>query len=218
MLADLGELAEGGRLWECWIMELNTSAITGAMRIGVQVIVARKRPVLEIYQQSRNRFGPEQQFELPAGSSGTKTHTHRTRFQEIFIDLTLVNIGGERAENVTFEIEGTFRRHPPRDNLPEIFSLDIKQLSPGQSHFLMKIDDHDLLRYEYSEAGGQKVGKPVGMKNDTLKVTIHYDGPTTLLNRVLRLWRRCWGLKQYSTEFLFDPEIFQGDLPPAEYA
>jgi hypothetical protein len=197
-------------------MELNTSAITGAMRIGVQVIVARKRPVLEIYQQSRNQFGPEQQFELPAGSSGTKTH--RTRFQEIFIDLTLVNIGGERAENVTFEIEGTFRRHPPRDNLPEIFSRNIKQLSPGQSHFLMKIDNHDLLRYEYLEEGGQKVGKPVGMKNDTLKVTIHYDGPTTLLNRVLRFWRRCWGLKQYSTEFLFDPEIFEGDLPPAEYA
>ena len=199
-------------------MELNTSAITGAMRIGVQVIVAQKRPVLEIYQQSRNQIGPEQQFETPAGSSGTKKHTHRTRFHDIFIDLTLVNIGGERAENVTFKIEGNFRRRPPRDNLPEIFSLDIKQLSPGQSLYLMKIDNFDLLEYEYSEEGGQKVGKPAGMKKDTLKVTIHYDGPTTLLNRVLRHWRRWRGLKQYSTEFLFDPEIFEGDLPPAEYA
>jgi len=209
---------KGGQLGECSIMELNTSAITGAMRIGVQVIVARKRPVLEIYQQSRNQFGPEQQFEEPAGPSGTKTRTHRTRFQDICIDLTLVNIGGERAENVEFEVEGNFRRHPPRDNLPEIFSRNVRQLSPGQSLYLMKIGDFDLLQYEYSEEGGQKVGKPVGMKTDTLKVTMHYDGPTTLLNRSLRLWRRCWGLKQYSTEFLFDPEIFEGDLPPAEYA
>lgn len=199
-------------------MELNTSAITGAMRIGVQVIVARKRPVLEIYQQPRNQFGPEQQFELPAGASGTKEHTYRTRFQDIFIDLTLVNIGGERAESVTFEIEGTFRRHPPRDSLPEIFSRDVKQISPGQSLYLMKIDQFDLLQYEYSEDGGQIVGRPVGTKNEKLKITIHYDGPATLLNRVLRLWRRAWGLKQYSTEFLFDPEIFGGDLPPAEYA
>ena len=199
-------------------MELNTSAITGAMRIGVQVIVAQKRPVLEIYQQCRNQFGPEQQYELPANSSGTKTHTHRTRFQDIFIDLTLVNIGGDRAESVTFEIEGDFRRHPPRDNLPDIFSREIKQVSPGQSLYLMKVDEFDLLQYEYSEEGGQMVGMPVGMKDDTLKVTIHYDGPATLTNRVLRLWRRWRGLKQYSTEFLFDPKVFEGDLPPAEYA
>lgn len=218
MLTDSGELSDGGPLGECWIMELNTSAITGAMRIGVQVIVAQKRPLLEIYQQSRNQFGPEQQFELPAGSSGTKTYTLRTRFQDVFIDLTLVNIGGERAESVTFEIEGTFRRHPPRDNLPEIFKREIKQLSPGQSLYLMRIDNNDLLKYDYIEEGGQKIGKQSGMKNDTLKVIIHYDGPNTILNRVLRLWRRWRGLKQYSTEFLFDPAIFEGDLPPAVYA
>lgn len=199
-------------------MELNTSAITGAIRIGVQIIVAQKRPVLEIYQQCLNQFGPEQQFELPAELAGAKTITRRTRHQDIFIDLTLVNIGGERAESVTFKVEGVFRRHPPRDNLPEIFSREITQLSPGQSLYLMKIDNSDLLQYEYSEEGGQKVGKLVGMKSDTLKITIHYDGPATLLNRVFRLWRRLKGLKQYSTEFLFDPLLFEGDLPPAEYA
>jgi hypothetical protein len=199
-------------------MELSTSAITGAMRIGVQVIVAQKRPILEIYQQSRNQFGPEEQLELPAGSVGTKTITHRTRRQDIFIDLTLVNIGGERAESVTFEIEGAFRRHPPRDYLPKVFSREIKQLSPGQSLYLMRIDNFDLLQYEYSEEGRLKVGKPIGMNGDTLKVTIHYDGPTTILNRLFRLWRRWKGLKQYSTEFLFDPLVFEGDLPPAEYA
>jgi hypothetical protein len=129
-------------------MELNTSAITGAMRIGLQVIVAQKRPVLEIYQQCRNQFGPEQQFELPADLAGTKTATHRTRSQEIFIDLTLVNIGGERAECVTFEVEGAFRRHPSRDNLPKIFSREIMQLCPGQSLYIMKIDNFDLLQYE----------------------------------------------------------------------
>lgn len=199
-------------------MELNTSAITGAMRIGVQVFVAQKRPVLEIYQHCRNQFGPEEKFELPVGLSATKTHTHRTRRQDIFIGLTLVNIGGDRAESVTFEIEGDFRRHPPRDNLPKIFSREVKQISPGQSLYLMKIDQFDLLQYEYSEEGTQKVGKPVGMKNDTLKITIHYDGSATLLNRILRLWRHWHGLKQYSTEFLFDPKVFEGDLPPAEYA
>lgn len=37
--------------------------------------------------------------------------TERLCHQDIFIDLTLVNIGGERAAGVSFEIEGEFRRH-----------------------------------------------------------------------------------------------------------
>lgn len=48
-------------------MEVSSSAITGAMRIGVQVVSSHKAPILEIYHQVRNRFGPEL---IQVGSSG----------------------------------------------------------------------------------------------------------------------------------------------------
>lgn len=43
-------------------MEISSSAVTGAMRIGVQIVSSHKNPVLEIYQQVRNRFGPETEY------------------------------------------------------------------------------------------------------------------------------------------------------------
>lgn len=45
-------------------MEISSSALTGALRVGVQVVVGRKRPVLEIYQQLHNDFDPPFEIDL----------------------------------------------------------------------------------------------------------------------------------------------------------
>ncbi|RTL96166.1 hypothetical protein EJV44_11345 [Ancylobacter aquaticus] len=197
-------------------MELSSSALTGALRVGVQVVVGRKRPVLEIYQQLHNDFGPP--FDIDQKDSTGKTvRTDKHRFQNIFIDLTLINIGGDRAEDVNFEVSGEFRREVPRQKLPELFGATISQIAPGQILYLMRIDRHDLNIYEPEKPGETTAFKAVGIKKDILEITIHYDGPDTILNKCLRLPRRWRGLKQYSEKFIFNPSIFIGDLPPPRY-
>ena len=59
-------------------MEVSSSAITGAMRVGVQVVSSHKAPVLEIYHQVRNRIGPEFEYETPKGVSGEETIKQKT--------------------------------------------------------------------------------------------------------------------------------------------
>jgi hypothetical protein len=68
-----------------------SSALTGAVRIGVQVVVARRRPVLEIFCNLHNDFLPPVEF-------GASSNRQSRRFQRIFVDLVLVNLGGIRAE------------------------------------------------------------------------------------------------------------------------
>lgn len=129
----------------------------------------------------------------------------------------MINIGGERAESATFEVSGDFRREEPRHKLPELFGAKISQVAPGQTLYLMRIDSHDLNVYEPEKPGDTTVFKAVGLKKDTLEITIHYDGPNTILNKLLRWPRRWRGFKQYSTAFTFNPAIFIGDLPPPRY-
>ncbi|SDU42345.1 hypothetical protein [Stappia sp. ES.058] len=197
-------------------MEISSSALTGALRVGVQVVVGRKRPVLEIYQQLHNTFDPP--FEIDQKDSAGKTvRVDKHRFQNIFIDLTLINIGGDRAEGVTFEVSGEFRREEPRQELPELFGATIGQVAPGQTLYLMRIDSHDLNIYAPEKPGDTTAFKAVGIKKDTLEITMHYDGPDTILNKLLRWPRRWRGLRQYSSTFIFNPSIFIGDLPPPRY-
>ncbi|MBB6469264.1 hypothetical protein HNQ96_005153 [Aminobacter lissarensis] len=194
-------------------MEVSASAITSALRVGVQVIVSQKRPILEIYQQLHNEFTPPFELDRSKGRplSGKTSH----RFQHVFIDLTLVNVGGVRAENVSFEVKGEFKRGGLREELPGLFISTVRQLPPGQSIYLMKIDDHDLNVYEAENPENPEWKKAVGLK--TLTILCHYDGPNTIWNRLLRWSRRWRGLKQYTSEYTFDPANFVGDLPPAKY-
>lgn len=197
-------------------MEISSSALTGALRVGVQVVVGSKRPVLEIYQQLHNDFDPP--FKIDQKDSAGKTvRVDEHRFQNIFIDLTLINIGGDRAENVTFEVSGKFRRSKPRHKLPELFSASISQVAPGQTLYLMRIDNHDLNIYEPENADDPTVFKAAGIKKETLEIILHYDGPNTILNKFFRWPRRWRGLKQYATAFNFNPTVFIGDLPPPRY-
>lgn len=189
-------------------MDVSTSALTGALRVGLQIVVAQKRPVLEIYQNFHNDFEP------PFEHKRLQT-THRR--QSIFIDLTMVNIGGVRAEDVSFEVEGDFRRETPFEAHPERLSSVIRQVAPGQSMFLMTIRSHDLNTYAPENPEKPVAFKPVGVKTETMTIKVNYNGPTTVVNWPKKLW--CWfrGTKPYHSEYVFDPAYFIGELPPPNY-
>ncbi|GMU46169.1 MAG: hypothetical protein AMXMBFR26_09510 [Porticoccaceae bacterium] len=194
------------------MIEIPSSVVTGSLRVGLQVVSSHKKPVLEIYYQVRNRFGPEQEFEVPDGVDGTKRSKYKTRFQDIFVQFTLVNIGGVRAENVTLNIKGELKRHSPREGFGGVFLSPISQFAPGQSQHLFSFRDYDLL--EYPEGGGN----PLGLKSQSLTVTVEYDAPPGIINWFLSLPRKVLGKKRFTSEFSFSPQTVAGDLPPAEYA
>lgn len=193
-------------------MDLSSSTLTGAFRLGTQILANRRRPVLEIYQELRNDFSPPQQVSASSG----RNRTFETRFQDIFVSLILINIGGGRAENVTFHIGGKFQRRAPREHPPGILTTLLRQVPPGQSFYLMRIDAADLNVYSPGPgyAGAQIA---TGITEEILTITVHYDGPGHLLNRLLRWPRRLRGLKQYSCRFTFDPASCIGDLPAPNY-
>ena len=198
-------------------MEIASSALTGALRVGIQVAVSRKRPLLEIYQNLHNDFGPPFEYDIRDYAGQKTLQTRRHRFQDIFVDLTLINIGSVRAENVTFALSGNFKRAAPRERHPELFDSTMHQLAPGQAVYLMRIESHDLQTYAPEKEGDNSVQRPVGMKKDTLTISVNYDGPNNIVNRILRWPRRWRGLKQYSSCFVFDPQVVVGDLPPPKY-
>jgi hypothetical protein len=193
-------------------MEVSSSAVTGALRVGLQVVSSHKRPMLEVYYQMRNRFGPEYEYQMPGGSSGKETITQKTRFQDIFVEFTLVNIGGMRAENIKLTIQGDLKRNKPREAFGDKFNHIIPQMAPGQTHYLFRFDDHDL--DEYPEGGGS----PLGMKKQSFTINIEYDARKGPLNWILSLPSMLRKKRRFRDTYTFSPPMVAGDLPPAEYA
>lgn len=192
------------------MIEVPASAISGSLRVGLQIVSNYKQPVLEVYHQVCNRFGPEHEFDIPSGPNG-KSNKYKKRFQDIFVQFTLINIGGVRAENISIDITGDLKRHPPRENLGGIINQKIAQLAPGQSQFLFKFNDHDLL--EYAEGGGL----PLRVKNQTFTLNIYYDAPPGIINWLLSLPNKLRGKKRFHNSYTFSPLTVSGDLPPPEY-
>jgi hypothetical protein len=191
-------------------MDFMSSALTGALRVGVQIVVARRRPVLEIFYSLHNDFSPPEEFESRV--SGKQS----VRFQRIFVDLVLVNLGGVRAETVSFKTTGSFKRELLDGEEPPMFRSTIRQMAPGQSHYLMRVEQGDLHDWTPDERDAN-AKRMAGIRKETLTILVQYDAPTTILNRIMRGPRRWRGLKQYETQFIFDPQIFAGDLPPPHY-
>ena len=192
--------------------EISTAAVSSSLRVGLHVVSKYRRPVLEIYYQVCNKFGPEHEFDVPAGADSTKTTKYKTRFQDIFIQFTLVNIGSVRAEDVVLSISGALQRHHPRQDFGGSFKKPIPQFPPGQSHFLFRFDDDDLL--QYPEGGGS----PIGLKDASFTITVSYNAPRGALNWLLALPNRMRGKKRFTTSYAFSPQVVVGDLPPPEYA
>ncbi|ACR12125.1 hypothetical protein TERTU_0537 [Teredinibacter turnerae T7901] len=193
-------------------MEISSSAVTGAMRIGVQVVSSDRLAVLEIYHQVRNRFGTEFESEIPKKASSEETIKQKTRLQDILIEVSLVNIGGSRAENINLAISGDLRRNLPRESSGDLFDVIIPQLAPGQSRFLFKFDEFDL--NEYPEGGGT----PTGIKNESFTIHIEYDSGIGIINWLISRWSKLRGRRRFHDEYAFFPKLVTGELPPAGYA
>ena len=194
-------------------MEVPISALTGAVRIGVQVAANHRRPVLEVYHELRNVFSPPHEYRWWAGASLDRMEKSTTRHQDTFVQFTLVNLGGVRAESVKLSFQGDFDRNMPDGRLKdlEIFGVNVAQMAPGQALFLFRIDIHDFSRYP--EGGG----KPIGLKDETFSISAAYSGPTSGLNRLPRLWSRMLRRSQYQMRYTFDPKIIRTDFPAPEY-
>ena len=189
-------------------MDISSSTVIGTMRVGLQIISNHRHPMLEFYYEIRNMFTPE--TKIPIRGEGKISHELNTRFQDIFIQFTIVNIGSVRAEDIEFEISGELKRNRPIDGFGEILETTIPQIAPGQLIHLFRFDEHDL--YIYPEKGGKRQG----IKTDSLQIVAKYNGPNTIKNRLLSR-KRLFGKKQYESKFVFKPGMVCGDLPPAEY-
>ncbi|MFA0340414.1 hypothetical protein [Vibrio breoganii] len=88
------------------------------------------------------------------------------------------------------------------------------QMPSGHVMHLFQFSDSDLLKWEYID----NIGKPVGMKQDKLCITMDYDPPKGILNWVLKLPWSLRGKKRYQEIYEFYPYMVEGDLPPGEYA
>lgn len=192
-------------------MDVTGSALTGALRVGLQVVSTAKRPIIEIYQQVRSVIHPEVEYRLPTGAGGPDS-VFRDRRTETIIGLSAVNVGTVRAENVTFRIqEGLRRNHGPA--FGALFDTTIPSFSPGQVIFLLRFSEFDLWNYE---ADGPNAQRPSTLKTEPLPILIRYDGPWLGLNRVMRLWPHVRRRPQYSSLYRFNPLSVMTDLPPPE--
>ncbi|MEZ8883942.1 hypothetical protein AB4371_21975 [Vibrio sp. 10N.261.51.A3] len=194
-------------------MEVSSSAVSSVMKVGLQIVTSRKRPVLEVYHQVHNRFGPEKESRTSWGENDESVY--KTRYQEIFVQFTLVNIGAERAENVKLSISGDLKREFPREHYPNNFNEIYPQIAPGQLLYLFQFSDSDLLIWE-TKAGAKYSTKK--MKQELLEITMEYDPPKGLINTLLSLPWSLRGKRRYCDKYLFKASMVEGDLPPAEYA
>ncbi|EGQ8221372.1 hypothetical protein O2V13_004766 [Vibrio parahaemolyticus] len=101
-------------------MEVSSSAISGALKAGVQVVSAQKRPVLDVYHRIHNLKHPRRDITSHDDPSLVVGTTSR---QQVFISFTLTNIGGERAENIKLTIGGNMIRPEPMKDLVQFLKM-----------------------------------------------------------------------------------------------
>lgn len=192
--------------------DISGAAISGSLKVGLQVVSSYKRPVLEVYHQFCNRIGPEIELNGPPSADGERTEKIKHRFGRVFVQFTLVNIGGVRAEDVEIRIAGPLAKAHPSGDLGSWAGKSFPQFAPGQTHFLFLFREHDL--YRYPDGGGRMLG----LKDESCTITISYSAPKGVLNWLLALPSRVRGKRRFTTTYTFWPKFIAGDFPPPEYA
>ena len=178
------------------------------MRVALQIISSNKNPHLEIYHQVRNIRSPE--FEIPVknaqGENTNKVTKHRTSKQ--FIQFSLINIGGQRAENVKLTLDCDFTRHSGREIETSIFKEEINQIGTGQEWFLFSLDFHDLYN---------KIDSKAIFKSEPLKIIAEYNPPSGFVNYIMSLPWKLRKKKRFTTEYILTPSLLDGEFPPTEF-
>lgn len=187
-------------------MELNTSAVSGAMKVGLQIVSASKRPSIEVFSELRKIDRPMMMF--------TGEETRQERWTEEFVAFYAVNIGGRHAENISFDMSATKFERPDGHRWGPRIDAVVPVMSPGQTQFLFLLNIHEFNKMEWKDG----VGRPVGIKIDPINIIVRFDGPNSGLNRPLRCWfNGVLKRKQYEFRYSFNPLSLDGDYPPVEY-
>jgi hypothetical protein len=191
-------------------MDFSASTFTGALKVGVQIASAYRGPHLEIYYEVINQYGPEHEFTVPSITRTGAPDVHKTRFQNTYIQFQLINIGGQRAENIRLHRSGTFQRSENRD-FGGLFETVIPQMAPGQVLQLFLLDSHELERIGEDR-------RVDGFQQGELIITAEFHSPGGLVNAVKTAYPRLRRKPHHRMEFRFSPQLVMGDLPPARYA
>lgn len=180
-------------------MEITSAATTG-LRVALQVATSFKRPALEVYNQLRNVYAPPLNF-AEHDSRGEISGMQQHRFSDMFFEISLVNIGGVRAENVLITHSGSTEFFLG-GHMPQVIQgFPITKIPPGQSILLLKLD---ALHQSHAKAPFQ--------------LHIVFDAPNEGINRAMRLWSKFRKRSQYTYVYTFDPAQFDGaHVPSPEY-
>lgn len=176
-------------------MEAASTAL-GGLRVALQVVSSVKRPMLEVYELLRNVEGPPTEL-----NGGKEVGIITTRFPSVFIDFTLVNVGGLHAENVQLEFVGDAESIVGK-RVPAILSQGtIHRFPSGATRYLLQIYGH----HEIVEC-------------QDFEIRMKYDGPNKGFNRLFRFWHRLRNQRQYVELYLFNAASYKdGILPHPEY-
>lgn len=187
-------------------MEVNTSAILGAMRVGIQIVSTLKRPSIEIYSHLRTTIQTVKYRVSQDQLEDTERHDSHVAF-------FAVNVGGRRAENVSFDLSKTRFERPAPLKWGERLKAVVPVMSPGQSQFLFLLDSHEFDRITWEG----NTGTPTGWKEEPIIITVRYDGPRGFSNGIPRWFsNKVRKRKQYEYTYEFNPLTLVGDLPPVE--
>lgn len=193
-------------------MEVSTGALSGALRVGLQVVSNRRRPAVEIYQEFRRIGRPEEEYKIE-GRFGTADNVVKVRGADVVFPFYAVNTGGVRAEAIELSLEGDLERPPrrPLSQRPLFNRKPIPQLAPAEAFLLFVIEeDHLYIRGPDGKVSGIKPG---------FTIVVRYDGPRRWYNGLMYTVLGWLKKKRYRAEYRFDPELLQGaDYPPTEYA
>ncbi|HAS8304244.1 TPA: hypothetical protein I7718_21205, partial [Vibrio vulnificus] len=181
-------------------MEVSSSALSGALKAGIQVVSAQKRPLLEIYHRVHNLKHPPHDVVL----NETPRVTEKISRQEIFISFTLTNIGGERAENIKLSISGNMIRPNPRQDFGPVFKHVYPQMAPAHSVHLFSFERFDFSFWDEDGDSDQKF----------LEITMEYDLPKGVINRIRSLPWIIAKKRRYKESYIFRPFMVSGELPP----
>ena len=184
-------------------MDLPLSAVAGTLRLALQVVSNRRRPVLEIYATFRHRARLPEVYKTRDREG--KVEEHHIQGYDVFVDFVLANIGGLRAENIKLKLNGDFMLFTGLKKLSSIAvfrGATIPQMAPAQQFPMFHIDSFEL------EAHGAD-GKSIGMTKERFAIQAEYNGPRSFLGRIRR--------RKYTLAFEFGADIFEGALiPPHE--
>ena len=201
-------------------MEAGSTAL-GVTRVALQVVTTYKGPHVEVYYQFHNRsILSSQRITESSSITTTKTVQNHNR-SDLFLQFSVISVGGRTAYDVIVEIDGELQPHPRTEfdgSTGETKVLDqgtfndiikLAQLAPGQNHFLLTIQDSDLLEKTKSSTNY--------LRGEKLRIQVMFNSQGHLLGWFKRKFRMFLGHShEHKTEFIFDPSTLIS-IPPTEY-